>query len=32
VQLRRRLIYVDDLEALEKAAGRLLEGEGESPS
>jgi CRP/FNR family cyclic AMP-dependent transcriptional regulator len=32
VQLRRRLIYVDDLEALEKAAGRLLEEEGESPS
>ena len=32
VQLRRRLIYVDDLEALEKAAGRLLEAEGESPS
>src|ERR687897_659770 len=29
-QLRRRLIYVDDLEALERAAGRLLEKEGES--
>ena len=27
VQLRRRLIYVDDLEALERAAGRLLEEE-----
>jgi CRP/FNR family cyclic AMP-dependent transcriptional regulator len=32
VQLRRRLIYVDDLEALERAAGRVLEEEGESPS
>jgi len=32
VQLRRRLIYVEDLEALERAAGRLLEEEGESPS
>jgi CRP/FNR family cyclic AMP-dependent transcriptional regulator len=32
VQFRRRLIYVDDLEALERAAGRLLEEEGESPS
>src|SRR5919112_1741307 len=32
VQLRRRLIYVEDLQALERAAGRLLEEEGESPS
>ena len=32
VQVRRRLIYVDDLEALERAAGRLLEEEAESPS
>ena len=32
VQLRRRLIHVEDLEALERAAGRLLEEEGESPS
>ena len=32
VQLRRRLIYVDDLQALEKAAGRLLEEEAQSPS
>ena len=32
VQLRRRLIYVDDLETLERAAGRLLQEEGESPS
>src|ERR687897_867935 len=33
VQIRRRLIYVDDLEALERAAGRLLEGgPAESPS
>jgi CRP/FNR family cyclic AMP-dependent transcriptional regulator len=33
VQLRRRLIYVEDVEALESAAGRLLEeGEAESPS
>jgi CRP/FNR family cyclic AMP-dependent transcriptional regulator len=34
VQIRRRLIYVDDLEALQRAAGRLLleEGAGESPS
>jgi CRP/FNR family transcriptional regulator len=32
VQLRRRLIYVEDLEALERAAGRLLEEEAESPS
>ena len=27
LQIRRRLIYVDDLEALERAAGRLLEEE-----
>src|SRR5215208_8492 len=32
LQIRRRLIYVDDVEALERAAGRLLEEEGESPS
>src|SRR5918998_536818 len=33
VQLRRRLIYVDDVQALESAAGRLLEeGEAEEPS
>ena len=33
IQMRRRLIYVDDVEALERAAGRLLaEGEGESSS
>jgi CRP-like cAMP-binding protein len=33
VQLRRRLIYVEDVEALERAAGRLLEGgPEESPS
>src|ERR687889_820361 len=33
LQVRRRLIYVDDLEALERAAGRLLEeGGAESPS
>ena len=33
VQLRRRLIYVEDVEALERVAGRLLEeGVGESPS
>jgi CRP/FNR family transcriptional regulator len=32
VQLRRRLIYVDDVQALESAAGRLLEEEGESAS
>jgi CRP-like cAMP-binding protein len=33
LQIRRRLIYVDDVEALERAAGRLLEqGRGESPS
>ena len=29
VQIRRRIIYVEDLEALERAAGRLLEGERE---
>src|SRR5215204_939781 len=32
LQLRRRLIYVDDVEALERAAGRLLEEEGEGLS
>src|SRR5215203_7528834 len=32
VQIRRRLIYVEDVEALERAAGRLLEEEAESPS
>jgi CRP-like cAMP-binding protein len=33
LQVRRRLIYVEDVEALQKAAGRLLEeGEAESPS
>jgi DNA-binding transcriptional regulator YhcF (GntR family) len=32
IQMRRRLIYVDDVEALERAAGRLLEDEGESLS
>ena len=32
VQIRRRLIYVDDVEGLERAAGRLLEEEGESLS
>jgi hypothetical protein len=33
VQLRRRLIYVEDVEALERVAGRLLEeGVGESLS
>jgi CRP/FNR family transcriptional regulator len=32
VQVRRRLIYVEDLEALERAAGRLLEEGTESPS
>jgi CRP/FNR family transcriptional regulator len=32
VQLRRRIIYVSDVEALENAAGRLLEEEGESLS
>src|ERR687897_24871 len=32
LQIRRRLIYVDDVEALERAAGRLLEeGGAESP-
>src|SRR5919112_4312507 len=30
LQIRRRLIYVEDVEALERAAGRLLEEEGES--
>jgi CRP/FNR family transcriptional regulator len=33
IQLRRRLIYVEDVQALERAAGRLLEeGAAESPS
>jgi CRP/FNR family cyclic AMP-dependent transcriptional regulator len=33
LQVRRRLIHVEDVEALQKAAGRLLEeGEAESPS
>jgi CRP/FNR family transcriptional regulator len=32
LQIRRRLIYVEDVEALESAAGRLLEEEGESRS
>src|SRR5215211_6705802 len=33
LQIRRRLIYVDDVEALDRAAGRRLEEEvGESPS
>ena len=33
LQIRRRLIYVEDVQALERAAGRLLEGGvGESPS
>jgi CRP/FNR family transcriptional regulator, cyclic AMP receptor protein len=32
LQLRRRLIYVDDVEALERVAGRLLEGEREGLS
>src|ERR671911_1729040 len=33
LQIRRRLIYVDDVQALERAAGRLLEeGGAESPS
>ena len=33
LQLRRRIIYVSDVEALERVAGRLLEeGVGESPS
>jgi CRP/FNR family transcriptional regulator, cyclic AMP receptor protein len=33
VQIRRRTIYVNDVDALERAAGRLLEeGVGESPS
>ena len=29
LQIRRRLIYVDDVEALQRAAGRLLEEGGE---
>jgi CRP/FNR family transcriptional regulator, cyclic AMP receptor protein len=33
LQLRRRIIYVDDVQALERVAGRLLEeGVGENPS
>jgi CRP/FNR family cyclic AMP-dependent transcriptional regulator len=32
LQIRRRLIYVDDVEALERAAGRLLEEEGDGLS
>ena len=32
LQIRRRLIYVDDVEALERAAGRLLEEEEEGLS
>jgi CRP/FNR family transcriptional regulator len=32
LQIRRRLIYVEDFQALQKAAGRLLEEEGESLS
>jgi hypothetical protein len=32
LQIRRHLIYVEDVKALERAAGRLLEEEGESPS
>jgi CRP-like cAMP-binding protein len=32
VQFRRRLIYVEDVEALERVAGRLLGEGGESPS
>lgn len=32
VQIRRRIIHVEDVAALERAAGRLLEGEGEGPS
>ena len=32
VQVRWRLIYVEDLQALERAAGRLLEEGPEGPS
>jgi hypothetical protein len=32
LQIRRRLIYVDDVEALERVAGRLLEEEGDGLS
>jgi hypothetical protein len=32
LQIRRRFIYVEDVEALESAAGRGLEEEGESLS
>ena len=31
LQIRRRLIYVEDVEALERAAGRLLEEGGREP-
>jgi CRP/FNR family cyclic AMP-dependent transcriptional regulator len=32
VQIMRHIIYLNDVEALESAAGRLLEEQGESPS
>ena len=32
IQIRRRIIYVEDVGALERAAGRLLEQEGENLS
>src|ERR687898_943504 len=32
LQIRRRFIYIDDVEALERVAGRLLEEEGEGLS
>jgi hypothetical protein len=32
LQIRRRLIYVEDLGALQRTAGRLLEEEGDNPS
>jgi CRP/FNR family cyclic AMP-dependent transcriptional regulator len=32
VQIRRRTIYVEDVGALERAAGRLLEERGDGPS
>jgi CRP/FNR family cyclic AMP-dependent transcriptional regulator len=32
VQIRRRIIYVNDVEVLERAAGRILDEEGESLS
>ena len=31
VQIRRRIIHVGDVDALQRAAGRLLEGQGEEP-